>query len=95
VLIDASLPGGQTLPFGADVTDGEGNVVGSVGQAGRIYARLPGDETSLTVRWGQARNEQCTMRVALPPAKRPAAGSSTGIQRLRLACVPGETGVTK
>jgi len=94
VLIDASLPGGQTLPFGADVTDGEGNVVGSVGQAGRIYARLPGDETSLTVRWGQARNGQCTMRVALPPAKRPAS-PSTGIERLRLACVPGETGVTK
>ena len=94
VLIDASLPGGQTLPFGADVTDGQGNVAGSVGQAGRIYARLPGDEASLTVRWGQAQGEQCTMHVALPPAKRPA-DPSTGIERLKLACVPGGTGVTK
>jgi len=94
VLIDASLPDGQTLPFGADVTDGEGNVAGSVGQAGRIYARLPGDEASLTVRWGQAQGEQCTMHVALPPAKRPA-DPAAGIERLHLACVPGNTGVTK
>jgi len=100
VLIDASLPNGQTLPFGADVTDGEGNVVGSVGQAGRIYARLPGDEASLTVRWGRAKHEQCAMQVALPPAQR-RADPAAGIERLHLACVPGaasahgETGVTQ
>jgi len=100
VLIDASLPGGQTLPFGADVMDGDGNVVGAVGQAGRIYARLPGDEASLAVRWGRAEHEQCAMQVALPPAQR-RADPAAGIERLHLACVPGaasahgETGVTK
>ena len=100
VLIDASLPGGQTLPFGADVVDGEGNVVGSAGQAGRIYARLPGDQASLSVRWGQGQGEQCTMHVALPPTKG-AADPSTGIERLKLACVSGaasvhgDTGTTK
>jgi len=94
VLIDASLPDGATLPFGADVVDGDGNLVGSVGQAGRIYARLPADEARLFVRWGQAQNEQCSMRVALPalpPASRPM-DTTIGIRRLQLACVPGAAG---
>jgi len=93
VLIDASLPGGGLLPFGADVLDGDGNLVGSVGQAGRIYARLPGDQARLTVRWGQ--NQHCTMHAALPPAKRPADPASPGIARLQLTCTPGETGEAK
>ena len=88
VLIDANLPGGGLLPFGADVLDGEGHVVGSVGQAGRIYARLPGDEASLTVRWGQTPDAQCTLHVALPPAPRPADPAAAGIERLQLACAP-------
>jgi len=87
-LIDANLPDGATLLFGADVVDGDGNLVGSVGQAGRIYARLPADETRLFVRWGRAHNEQCSMRVTLPQASRPE-GPAAGIERLRVACVPG------
>jgi outer membrane usher protein len=87
VLIDASLPGGRALPFGADVVDGEGNVVGSVGQAGRIYARLSALDARLSIRWGQAHNQQCSMYVALPPASKPA-DPDAGIERVRLACVP-------
>ena len=101
VLIDASLPGGATLPFGADVVDGEGHVVGSVGQAGRIYARLSSDQATLSVRWGQAPNQQCSMQVALPPATRAADPAAAAIERVQLACIPATAdpqdyaGVTK
>jgi outer membrane usher protein len=88
VLIDASLPGGAVLPFGADVVDGEGNVVGSVGQAGRIYARLLADEARLSVHWGPAQSEHCTMHVALAPKAKPAGPEDTGIERVQLACTP-------
>jgi len=83
-LIDAALPDGALLPFGADVVDGDGKVVGAVGQAGRIYARLAADEASLSVRWGQAPHEQCTMRAVLPPPN-----PSGGIAPLKLDCLPG------
>jgi outer membrane usher protein len=88
VLIDAVLPDGAALPFGADVIDGDGNVVGSVGQAGRIYARLSADEAVLSVHWGQEHNQHCSMRVSLPPASQ-RTDSATGIERLRLPCIPG------
>jgi len=88
VLIDAALPDGATLPFGADVIDEGGNTVGSVGQAGRIYARLPADETRLSVRWGLTQDEQCSMHAALPPAP-----ANHTIERVKLACVPGAASV--
>ncbi|KWF75885.1 hypothetical protein WL93_28430 [Burkholderia diffusa] len=87
VLIDATRADGEALPFGADVVDADGNSVGAVGQAGRIYARLAANDAALTVRWGLASEQQCTMRVALPAiANRK--NKANDIERVQSQCVP-------
>jgi outer membrane usher protein len=85
VLIDATQSSGAPLPFGADVLDGEDHSVGSVGQAGRIYARLPAQEAQLTVRWGQAKDQQCALNVSLPPASQNK-DAAAGMAHLQLLC---------
>ncbi len=47
------------LPFGADVTDSSGVVVGSVGQMGQAYVRAEKREDTLTVKWGASTGQQC------------------------------------
>ncbi|MBO9537920.1 fimbria/pilus outer membrane usher protein [Herbaspirillum sp.] len=85
-LIDATLPDGSGVPFGADVTDGSGNNVGTVAQGGRIFVRLAQDSAELTVRWGEAPGQQCKASVTLPPRAANAKGST--IDRLTAACLP-------
>jgi outer membrane usher protein len=51
VLIQAHLPNGATLPFGAEVTDEQGQPVGVVGQAGRIMVRTARETGRLNVQW--------------------------------------------
>lgn len=66
-ILRTSRPNGQPLPFGADVLDGQGISVGTVGQAGKVIARnLGSDEGELSVRWGPAADETCKLRYALP-----------------------------
>ncbi|WP_342316262.1 fimbria/pilus outer membrane usher protein [Lysobacter sp. FW306-1B-D06B] len=59
-LIQAQQDNGNPLPFGAEVRDSAGNVVGYVGQGGQAFVRLP-DENSvaLSVMWNG--NGQCTI----------------------------------
>lgn len=52
MLIQAQRPGGEALPFGAEVQDDQGQVVGVVGQAGRIMARVTRKSGRLSVAWG-------------------------------------------
>ncbi|HEY5852066.1 MAG TPA: fimbria/pilus outer membrane usher protein [Lysobacter sp.] len=59
--------GGEPLPFGADVLDEQGLSVGTVAQGGKVIARsLGSDSGELTVRWGAANDETCTIRYSLP-----------------------------
>lgn len=51
VLIQAHQPDGTTLPFGAEVTDDQGQTIGVVGQAGRIMMRATHESGRLSVRW--------------------------------------------
>lgn len=51
VLIQTRLPGGATLPFGAEVTDERGQPIGVVGQAGRIMVRTAREAGRLSVQW--------------------------------------------
>ncbi|WP_223250860.1 fimbria/pilus outer membrane usher protein [Rhodanobacter denitrificans] len=54
VLIQTHLADGKTLPFGAEVLDEQGQVVGAVGQAGRIMARVTRQTGHLGVQWEDA-----------------------------------------
>ncbi|WP_084715884.1 fimbria/pilus outer membrane usher protein [Vibrio galatheae] len=64
ILID-SMVQGVPVPFGATVFDSEGQMVGSVGQGGQIYARVSTTTGRLKVSWGQTEAEQCQLNYAL------------------------------
>ncbi|MBS3046392.1 fimbria/pilus outer membrane usher protein [Enterobacter mori] len=66
VLIRASMPDGEALPFGAQVTDDDGNTLGSVAQGGQIYVRLPENNARLQVKWGNGDARSCLFDVNLP-----------------------------
>jgi outer membrane usher protein len=70
VLIDARLPDGKSLPFGADVFDEKGNSVGVVGQASRVFVHGLENSGALTVKWGDEANESCRIQVDLPPMQK-------------------------
>jgi outer membrane usher protein len=67
LLIDAKLPDGNPLPFGADVFDEKGDSVGVVGQASRVFVQGLEKSGVLTVRWGDGADESCRLQVNLPP----------------------------
>jgi len=67
VVIRASRENGEPLPFGAEVFDVQGNPVGAVGQAGKIFARGITDQGTLTVKWGDTPDSQCHIAYSLPP----------------------------
>jgi len=60
-LIEAPLIDGSPLPFGIDVYDEAGEVVGVVGQASRLWVRGIEEKGQLTVRWGSAPARQCVI----------------------------------
>lgn len=68
LLIQAQLPDGKTLPFGADVHDEDGQVVGIVGQAGRIMVRVHRAAGRLSVSWGgnEGQDHQCAFDYRAP-----------------------------
>jgi len=61
-LIEARRDDGTPLPFGLDVYDEAGEVVGVVGQASRLWVRGIEERGVLTVRWGRGDTaQQCTI----------------------------------
>ncbi len=68
VLIHALDPHGEPLPFGAQVIDATGKEVGSVAQSSRLMVRVKDDSGQLTVRWGDANEQQCRVSYRLPPS---------------------------
>jgi outer membrane usher protein len=82
VLITASWQG-KPLPFGADVLDSKGNVVGSVGQAGQAYALVEEPQGRLTVRWGNEADQSCSLPYQrMPEAK----NSKPALQTFNAVC---------
>ena len=73
LLIRVRRPEGAVLPFGAQVTDAAGQLLGLVGQSGRLYVRSEHDVGQLQVRWGTEPSQQCTVHYQLPPAMEQAA----------------------
>jgi outer membrane usher protein len=67
ILITAHVANGSVVPFGASVYDAHGSEVGLAGQDGGIYLRGIAETGTLTARWGDAPDEQCTFEYRLPP----------------------------
>jgi outer membrane usher protein len=66
-LLRARLSNGAPPPFGAQLFDGDGNNVGTIGQDGRaIVTGLMGDVGDLKVSWASEQSGTCTIHYALP-----------------------------
>lgn len=54
---------GLPLPFGAQVSDAEGTVIGVVGQAGRVMLSTHAGPQTLDVRWGEQAEHHCQLPI--------------------------------
>ena len=62
---------GQPAPFGAEVSNEQGQGIGTVAQAGRIISRgLKSDTGRLVVNWAEHAGEQCAVDYASPKTDR-------------------------
>ncbi|HHH1368274.1 TPA: fimbria/pilus outer membrane usher protein [Yersinia enterocolitica] len=86
ILVNATQSDGEPVPFGADVSDMNGHVVGSVGQGGQVYARVNEERGRLQVSWGEDASQQCYLSYILPPQQ--ANTKVTGIMQFTSTCVP-------
>ncbi len=75
---------GKPVPFGAEVRDAGGNVVGYVGQGGQIYARVEQDSGTLTAIWGRSGDQQCRVTYRLSPVEE--SKRSASLQELNAVC---------
>jgi len=53
----------STLPFGAQVSDTQGNELGIVGQAGQVLLSVALEPQRLHVRWGEHNDIRCHLWV--------------------------------
>lgn len=89
LLLSVRLEDGSVLPFGAAVTDSEGNPVGMVGQGGQLYARIKPETLHLLSNWGSKAHQQCLL--VLPPATK----DVSQLQQLDAVCSSGKQMVEK
>lgn len=71
---------GESLPFGAEVSDANGVVVGNVGQGSQIYARVSAYQGDLFVSWGRGEANQCVVQYKVNNNK------SNGLKILQAKC---------
>ncbi|MGF1847094.1 fimbria/pilus outer membrane usher protein, partial [Vibrio lentus] len=71
---------GENLPFGAEVTDADGTVVGNVGQGSQIYARVSTYHGELFVSWGRDEASRCVVQYEISNNK------SNGLKILQAKC---------
>nr|WP_279236938.1 fimbrial biogenesis outer membrane usher protein [Dyella sp. RRB7] len=69
VIVQARLPNGDAIPFGAEVFNANGMTLGVVGQAGKILARGVDREGQMIARWTNSDGEthSCSIAYQLPP----------------------------
>lgn len=86
VVIKALQASGKPLPFAAQVLDEQGREVGVIGQASKAFVRGIADSGRLSVVWGEAAANQCSIEYRLP---KPAPGQrQVSADLLEESCVP-------
>lgn len=78
--------GGEAPPFGAAVMDEDNRQIGTVGQAGRVFARGLKDAGTATIKWGEDGSSSCRMDYTLPPAQKKSADKPL-YQQISAKCV--------
>lgn len=61
IIFNVKLDTGEVVPLGSDILDQEGEVLGTVGQAGLAYVRLEDKIGELILVWGEGRQERCSL----------------------------------
>ncbi|SCZ10457.1 fimbria/pilus outer membrane usher protein [Pseudomonas sp. NFACC37-1] len=64
LVLTGRTPGGQPLPFGAQVSDARGERLGVVGQAGQVLLTTTAEPQTLDVRWGKEAGQHCQLQIA-------------------------------
>jgi outer membrane usher protein len=82
VFIEVKLLDGKPAPFGATVLNEVGEQVGSVGQFGRIEARVEDRKGRLAIIWGDSADQTCLVSYALSAEKKDT------IQNITATCRP-------
>ena len=82
----ASRPRTGPFPGSASVDAGRGNGdnVGTVGQGGRVFARMPEANRLLTVRWGDQDSRQCSIDLSALPAR--VSGTGANLEHFEGPC---------
>jgi outer membrane usher protein len=82
-ILGISRADGQPVPFGAELSNEQGQSIGTVAQAGHIIARgLKSDTGELVANWGDGAGEQCAVDYALPKVD----GKSTAYSVAKTVC---------
>ncbi len=63
LLITGHTAAGLALPFGAHVSNSEGETIGVVGQAGQVMLATSAEPQRLDVRWGDEAEHSCQMSI--------------------------------
>jgi outer membrane usher protein len=71
VLMRVRRLNGDAVPFGADVIDAGGNLVGTVSQGSRAMFYMKTPEGQFRIKWGDSNTQSCTVRYALPKDAKP------------------------
>lgn len=64
LVLTGRTPEGQPLPFGAQVSDAQGEQLGVVGQAGQVLLITTAEPQTLNVRWGKEAGQHCQLQIA-------------------------------
>lgn len=62
-VLTLSLENGQPLPFGAQLFDAEGTLLGSAGQGGQVLLVSHEQPQTLQVRWGEQHQQRCQLQL--------------------------------
>ncbi|WP_099794863.1 FimD/PapC C-terminal domain-containing protein [Variovorax sp. 54] len=90
VLVRVTLADGTPVPFGARVTDADGQEVGTVGQDGRLLLRsVMGDAMRYELAWGEGGDQRCRLPLVLhdTPADDSVPGRSSPWRVIDARCV--------
>lgn len=83
-LIALARPDGRKVPFGAIARAAHPDISGIVDDTGTLYLAGVGEETQLTVSWGNDSEKQCTGHLSLRGAQAPT--GPTGIRSATVIC---------
>lgn len=83
LIIETTLPDGRAIPFGADVLDAHGTVVGVAGQGSRLFLNGLAGSGVVSVRWGESLQERCEVNLTLHEHPAPA---QRGYETLHAPC---------